>query len=107
MAAWVPDMFFNFYLAKNHKITRTSTTTEGREKISLDFESIEFSKKFDACLTKFKNKQILLHKTYYRFLGATKQNGIACLKKLMGSMCTAWKHACMLDPFWCDHQVQL
>ncbi len=26
--AWVPDMFFGFYLVKNHRITHNSTTTE-------------------------------------------------------------------------------
>jgi hypothetical protein len=32
IAAWLPDMFHNFYLAKNHKIPKNSTTTEAREK---------------------------------------------------------------------------
>jgi hypothetical protein len=31
-AAWFPDMFYNFYLAKNHKIANNSTYTEAREK---------------------------------------------------------------------------
>ncbi len=30
VAALVPDMFCNFYLAKNHKIANSSSTTEGR-----------------------------------------------------------------------------
>ncbi len=30
--AWVPDMFCNCYLVKNHKITNNSGTTEAREK---------------------------------------------------------------------------
>ncbi len=28
VAAWVPDMFCNFYLVKNHKIAKTSTITK-------------------------------------------------------------------------------
>ncbi len=31
-AAWVPRMFYNFYLANNHKIANNSTYTEAREK---------------------------------------------------------------------------
>jgi len=32
VAAWVPDMFSNFYLVKNHKIAENSTTAKSREK---------------------------------------------------------------------------
>jgi hypothetical protein len=32
VAAWVPDMFCNFYLVKSHKIANNSATTEAREK---------------------------------------------------------------------------
>jgi hypothetical protein len=39
MAALVPDVF---YLVKNHKIANNSATTEAREKISTDLESLEF-----------------------------------------------------------------
>ena len=42
VAAWVSDMFCNFYLAKNHKIAQNSTTTKASEKISTDVESLEF-----------------------------------------------------------------
>jgi hypothetical protein len=42
VAAWFPDMFCNFYLAKNHKITNNSTTTKARERIRTDLESVEF-----------------------------------------------------------------
>jgi hypothetical protein len=42
VAAWFPDMFCNFYLVKNHKIDKNSTTTIAREKISTDSESIEY-----------------------------------------------------------------
>jgi hypothetical protein len=69
VAAWVPDMFYNFYLEKNHKIVNNSTATEAREKIITDLESLEF---FDACLTKFKNSQILPNKISHRFLLTTK-----------------------------------
>jgi hypothetical protein len=53
-------MFCNFYLVKNHKIAKNSTTTKAREKISTDLESLEFENFFDVGLTKFKNNQILL-----------------------------------------------
>jgi hypothetical protein len=59
VAAWVLDMLCNFYLMKNHKIAKNSTTTKGIGKISTDLESLEF---FNVCLTKFKNNQILLIK---------------------------------------------
>jgi hypothetical protein len=62
VASLVPDMFYNFYLVKNHKIANKSATTEAREKISTDLESLEFWKYFAACLTKFENYQILLNK---------------------------------------------
>jgi len=32
----------NFYLVKNHKIAKNSTTTKARENISADLESLEF-----------------------------------------------------------------
>jgi hypothetical protein len=32
VAAWVPDMFCNFYLVKSHKIANNSATTEARGK---------------------------------------------------------------------------
>jgi hypothetical protein len=32
VAAWVPDMFCNFYLLKNQEIADTSRTTEARDK---------------------------------------------------------------------------
>jgi hypothetical protein len=60
VAAWFPDMFCNFYLVKNHKVPKNLTATKAREKISSYLESLEFSKKFDVCLTRFKNNQILL-----------------------------------------------
>jgi hypothetical protein len=34
MAAWFPDMFWNFYLVKNRKIAKTSTTSKAREMAS-------------------------------------------------------------------------
>jgi hypothetical protein len=37
VAAWFPDMFCNFYLVKNNKIAKNSTTTKAREKIITDF----------------------------------------------------------------------
>ncbi len=41
VAALVPAMFCNFYVAKNHKIADNSATTETREKISAYLESLE------------------------------------------------------------------
>jgi hypothetical protein len=38
VAAWVPDMFCNFYLVKNYKIAKNSTTTKARAKIKTDLE---------------------------------------------------------------------
>ncbi len=35
-------MLCNFYLVKNHKIAKNSTTTKAREKISIDLESLKF-----------------------------------------------------------------
>jgi hypothetical protein len=42
MAALVQDISRNFYLAKNHKIDNSSTTTKARVKISVIAKSIEF-----------------------------------------------------------------
>ncbi len=42
VAAWVPDVFLNFYVVKNHKIAKNSATAKAREKISADLESLEF-----------------------------------------------------------------
>jgi hypothetical protein len=50
VAAWFPDLFCNFNLAKHHKIAKNSTTTKAREKICTDLEALEFQKKFDVCL---------------------------------------------------------
>jgi hypothetical protein len=38
----VSGMSGNFYALKNHKIANNSTTAEIREKISADFEYLEF-----------------------------------------------------------------
>jgi hypothetical protein len=42
MAAWVTDMFYNFYLVHSHKIANNSATTEARTIISIDLELVEF-----------------------------------------------------------------
>jgi hypothetical protein len=34
VAAWFPDMFCNFYLVKNHKIAKNSTTTKAKGKFA-------------------------------------------------------------------------
>ncbi len=66
-AAWVPDMFWNFYLMKNYKIANISATTWVREKISTYLESL----KIDVYLTKFKNNKILLNKISHQCLLTT------------------------------------
>ncbi len=58
VAAWVPDMLCDFHLVKNHKIANISTTTKVREKISANWESLEFQIFFYVCLTKFKKSNI-------------------------------------------------
>jgi hypothetical protein len=35
-------VFCNFYIVKNHKIAKNSTTAKAWEKISTDLESLEF-----------------------------------------------------------------
>jgi len=42
VAALFPDMFFNIYVVKNHKIAKSSTNTKARYKISTDLESLKF-----------------------------------------------------------------
>jgi hypothetical protein len=38
VAAWLPDMFCDIDLVKNHKAANNSTTTKARERISTDLE---------------------------------------------------------------------
>jgi hypothetical protein len=54
VAARFPDMFFNFYLVKNHKIANYSATTKAREKTKHIFGILRSNKNFDAFFTKFK-----------------------------------------------------
>jgi hypothetical protein len=42
VAAWVSDMFCNFYFVKNQKFADNSTITKARQKISTDLGSLEF-----------------------------------------------------------------
>ncbi len=58
VAAWVSDMFCDFYLVKKPKIANNSRTAKAREKIRTDLESLEFQKCFDVGLAKFENNQI-------------------------------------------------
>jgi hypothetical protein len=62
VAAWVTDMFCNFYSAKNYKIDKNSATTKAGEKISTHLESLEFLTFFDVCLTKVKKIKFYLIK---------------------------------------------
>jgi hypothetical protein len=66
--------FATFILVKNNKNIAITQQKHRKkiEKISPDFESLEFDKIFYACLTKFENKHILLNKISYRFLLKTK-----------------------------------
>jgi hypothetical protein len=41
VAAWFPDLFCNFYVVKNHKIAKNSTTNKAREKIITDVEFLK------------------------------------------------------------------
>jgi hypothetical protein len=69
---------------KNYKAANNSATTEARENISRDLESLVFHKNLDACLTKFENHQILLIKISHRFLVTTKLfSGQKCLIKAL------------------------
>jgi hypothetical protein len=78
VAAWVSDIFYNFYLVKNHKIANNSTAAEAREKMSTFLKSLEFYNIFDAVLTKF-----LIFKFYLIKLGTNfKQQSY-----LMGKTC--------------------
>jgi hypothetical protein len=40
--ALVPDMFCNFFILKNRKIANNLAPTVAREKVSTDFETLEF-----------------------------------------------------------------
>ncbi len=42
VAAWVPDLFRNFYLVNNHTNENNSTTTIATEKVTADLESLQF-----------------------------------------------------------------
>jgi hypothetical protein len=44
VAAWVLDVFCNFYVVKNCEIANILTTTKAGEKIGLYLESLEFNK---------------------------------------------------------------
>ncbi len=42
VAVQFPDLFFNFYLMKNHKVANKSVAIEAREKVNTDLESLYF-----------------------------------------------------------------
>ncbi len=62
VATWVPDIVFNFYFVKNHKIANNSSTKVRENKLRFGILII-----FYVCLAKFRSNQILLHKINYRF----------------------------------------
>jgi hypothetical protein len=41
-AAWILNMFYNFYMVKYYKIANNSTSTEARLKIRTDLDFLEF-----------------------------------------------------------------
>jgi hypothetical protein len=55
-------MVWSFWVEKNHKIAKSSTTSDAREKISTDLKSSDFYKYFDRRMTNFKNNQTLHNK---------------------------------------------
>ncbi len=57
-----PSYFFNFYSVKNCKIAYNSNTTETGEKNKDRFQIYRILDIFDACLTKFRDTQILIYK---------------------------------------------
>ncbi len=54
-------------LSKNHKIAKNSTTTKAREKNKHRSGILRILQIFYACMTTFKNNQILLYKISCRF----------------------------------------
>ncbi len=56
VAAGVPDVFCNFYLA----LITQHESIEDREKIAAVLVNLEVYKIFDVDLTKFKNKQVFV-----------------------------------------------
>ena len=58
---------------KSHKIAKNAETTEAREKIRTDLESVEFLQIFNMCLTKFENYQILMNEIRRRYLATTNE----------------------------------
>jgi hypothetical protein len=46
MAAWVLDMFFNFYVMKHDRIANNSATTEARERNKHRFGNHRLSETF-------------------------------------------------------------
>ncbi len=61
VAEWVPDMFCNFYLVKSHKTANNSASTEAREKISTDLESVEF-----LGWSAFSSKRLFIETAFHR-----------------------------------------
>jgi hypothetical protein len=59
----------------SHKIAKNTATTEAREKIRIDLESVEFLQIFKMCLTKFENYQILMNEIRRRYLATTNERG--------------------------------
>jgi len=50
VAAWVPDMFCNFYLTKNHKIANNSTNTDATRTNEHRFWNLRIFRNFFMCV---------------------------------------------------------
>ncbi len=67
VAAWFLNMFCNFYLVKNHKIVKNSTSTKAIKNYHRFRILQNFINFLMYCLTKFKSNKILLNKISHRF----------------------------------------
>ncbi len=57
------EMFYNFYLVKNHKIAFNLSTTEAKEKYQLRFGTLKVFI-FDICLINYESNQIFICTNY-------------------------------------------
>jgi hypothetical protein len=70
-----PRYVLQLLFSKKSQNCYNSAITEAREKISTDWETVEFYLFLYICLTKFENYQILLNKISHRYLATTKLFG--------------------------------
>ncbi len=84
VGAWVQDMLFNFYLAKEHKNVNYSSAAEAEGKTSADMESLNFYI-FIVCLTNMKKTVKVYFKNQAQIYRKTQD--IYCLKHPHSSSC--------------------